>query len=89
MDSGVLSKRTALTIVPSDDGTIASHFPVTDWELRGIYPDLLPDKQYRIYMLMAYYNGAFGTLPFLSSAGSIAGCEIYAHEQWELLRGAE
>ena len=88
-DSGVLAKRTSITITPIDDGTIPSHFPLADWELRGVYPDLLPDRQYRIYVLMAYYNGTFGTLPFLSSAGSIACCEIYAHEQWELLRGAE
>jgi hypothetical protein len=84
LDTGVIAQRCI-----KENKTTSGYSPSCYWALSSRFPYLEPETEVHFYFLIAHYPAAFGTGPLMCSLGSSLTFELYAHNQYSLLRGAE
>jgi hypothetical protein len=83
IDAGLIADRTGKFI-----NARVNPVPVETWTRGGPPPQLNPETQIKLYFVNMHYPTAWGTGPLIATPGMHLTAEIWAHNQYYALRGA-
>jgi hypothetical protein len=89
IDAGILRQNTTQlsTRLTETTNDVISPTPLSIWQTRGKLLELEPTREMRLYFLFGSTNSSTGIIE--SNQGMTLLVQLFTHEQWNIIRGAD